>query len=178
MKCDRKEVDEELNEEDKLCPKYAVQAVNCANADFERFYHPKWECDYIGLSPKLQIDWQLVRCDTIDKSPHRYGVGTCYLRYGLKSDGDEENNKNPAENPDGKEKDKLNPQTGDSSLLWLYIAGGCLAALFFLVGILICYQTVINEQTCCECDKLESFLCMESCCEISSCCLQCFGNSH
>lgn len=179
LKCEGKE---DLNEENELCLKYTVQVANCSNAYFQMFYHPKWECTYMDLSPKVQIDWQLVKCDTVDKYPSplpaTYIAGTCYLRYGLKLNDDARNNKEPDKSPD--ELENPNLQTNESSLLWLYIAGGCLAGLFFLIGVLICFQAGINEQcskTCCDCGELESLLCMQSCCEISVCCLHGFSRS-
>ena len=152
-----KELDcEKANAEDKLCGEYAVQTVNCTNLNFKIFSHPKWKCYFNELSAKVHVNWQLVKCARIDEKPdqlaYRYGVGTCHLRYDLKLNSDDQNNQNPNGNPD--ENGQLNDPHENGGLLWLYIAGGCVAFLFFLIGMLIFFNSTISDlctrANCCQ----------------------------
>ena len=174
-----------------ICDQFLPRSVRCKNINYKTQFDVQWDCAFEGLDPNVVVSFYECSCNEIGtlpgQLPHHFEKESCHLIYRLTK-------KRPIDKSD-KTDDKISTHTGltssitdkpdsepgNSGLFWVYTAGGCVALLFFLVGMLICFNTVISDRCAradsCRGDRIcETLLCMECCCDISRCCLVIFAD--
>lgn len=155
--------------QDKVfCPTYKSKNVNCTNLNYEKRYHPKWECEFDEdeFNDIVEIDTFSMNCkypDQFDRLYKQYYLsGTCYLRYKLKllksSSNEEAVDEEDAAEDDND--DNEGEKDDRSKLLMLfYLLIACLSTFFFVITVhhsirnLKGYNEFLNALFCCFCSR-------------------------